>query len=305
MTPKVSVIIPNYNHAPYLKERIDSVLNQTYQDFEVIILDDCSPDNSADIIESYRDKEHVTHIIINEKNSGNTFLQWAKGITLAKGEYIWVAESDDVAEPQLLEILIGEMEQHPQSVVAYGHSQMIDSQGQPLDYSWHPHGSNGKTYVYDGLWYLRHKMLVHNHIYNASMAVFRKSVFDKIPTDYQHYRYCGDWLFWSYVCTFGQVIELCRIVNRYRQHQEKVTNHSQKDGRKWVDIGNILREISQMLQLNSLQKSCLRGRATKRFRNDGGNSFTEIREQYADIFDGNYLDVILYETGKLFGFLRN
>ena len=53
MSPTVSVIIPNYNHAPYLKERIDSVLNQTYQDFEVIILDDCSPDNSVEVIEQY------------------------------------------------------------------------------------------------------------------------------------------------------------------------------------------------------------------------------------------------------------
>ena len=60
MSPTVSVIIPNYNHAPYLKERIDSVLNQTYQDFEVIILDDCSPDNSVEVIEQYRSNPHVS-----------------------------------------------------------------------------------------------------------------------------------------------------------------------------------------------------------------------------------------------------
>lgn len=56
---KVSVIIPNYRHAPYLQERIDSVLAQTWRDFEIIILDDCSPDNSREVIERYRGNERI------------------------------------------------------------------------------------------------------------------------------------------------------------------------------------------------------------------------------------------------------
>ena len=67
MSPLVSVIIPSYNHEKFLKERIDSVLNQTFQDFELIILDDLSPDNSREIIESYRAHPKVSHIIFNEK----------------------------------------------------------------------------------------------------------------------------------------------------------------------------------------------------------------------------------------------
>ena len=96
---KVSVIIPNYRHALYLKERIDSVLEQTYRDFEVIILDDCSPDDSREIIETYRTREKIAHIVYNERNSGSTFMQWQKGFDLAQGEYIWIAESDDFADP--------------------------------------------------------------------------------------------------------------------------------------------------------------------------------------------------------------
>ena len=68
---KVSVIIPNYNHAPYLRERIDSVLAQTYTDLEVILIDDCSTDESRDIMEDYRSEPRVTHIIHNAENSGN------------------------------------------------------------------------------------------------------------------------------------------------------------------------------------------------------------------------------------------
>jgi glycosyltransferase involved in cell wall biosynthesis len=74
MNPIVSVIIPNYNHAPFLKERIESVLNQSFQDFEVILLDDCSTDNSRDIIEQYRHHPRVSNIIFNEQNTGNTFV---------------------------------------------------------------------------------------------------------------------------------------------------------------------------------------------------------------------------------------
>jgi glycosyltransferase involved in cell wall biosynthesis len=75
--PLVSVIIPNYCHSQFLVQRIESVLNQTYQNFEVIILDDCSPDAGASkaVIEKYRGNPHVSHIVYNEENSGSTFKQ--------------------------------------------------------------------------------------------------------------------------------------------------------------------------------------------------------------------------------------
>jgi glycosyltransferase involved in cell wall biosynthesis len=302
-SPKVSVILPNYNHAPYLKQRIDSILNQTFQDFELIILDDCSPDNSRDIINSYRDQPHISHIMLNQENTGNTFIQWERGISLAKGEYIWIAESDDVALPELLQTLVAELQKHPEAVVAYCHSQMIDSEGRPMSFTWHPKGSDGHTYIYDGNEYLRKKMLVHNHIYNASMTVFRKDIFPLIPKDYQQFRYCGDWLFWNHVCQHGQVIEVCRVLNLYRQHEKKVTASSQLEGRKWRDNAGVLTKLSDMLQLSTLQRRCLCGRWTKRFNKENGHTLPEIRQEFPALFGGSKTDIILYEIGKLFGFL--
>lgn len=303
-TPLVSVIVPNYNHAPYLHERIDSILNQTFQDFELILLDDCSTDNSREIILSYKGNQHVTHIILNKENTGNTFVQWERGIQLSRGEFIWIAESDDVAKPQLLETLVTELQGTPGAVVAFSHSQMIDSQGRPMSLTWHPKGSSGEVCVYEGNWFLRHRMLVKNHVYNASMTVFRKSVCQSVPNSYQQYRYCGDWLFWIYACQQGRVIEVCRPLNLYRQHERKVTMDSQLDGRKWRDIAGILRELTGILSLTPLQRRCLRGRWTKRFNKEVGSQMPTLRQEFSDLYGGGKLDIMLYEVGKTFGFLK-
>jgi glycosyltransferase involved in cell wall biosynthesis len=105
-SPKVSIIIPNYNYAKFLEQRLDSVFNQTFQDFEVILLDDCSTDHSVDILSEYKQHPKVSHFIINEINTGSPFKQWKKGIELAKGEFIWIAESDDWAELNFLEQML-------------------------------------------------------------------------------------------------------------------------------------------------------------------------------------------------------
>lgn len=129
---KVSVIIPNYRHALYLKERIDSVLEQTYRDFEVIILDDCSPDDSREIIETYRTREKIAHIVYNERNSGSTFMQWQKGFDLAQGEYIWIAESDDFADPGFLSSCVEQLENEPSCTLAYTESRLVDAESRPM-----------------------------------------------------------------------------------------------------------------------------------------------------------------------------
>ena len=95
--PKVSIVVPNYNHARFLPRRIDSILGQSFQDFELILLDDCSADDSRSILSKYADDPRV-RIEFNEVNSGSSFKQWNKGVRLAHGEYVWIAESDDYAD---------------------------------------------------------------------------------------------------------------------------------------------------------------------------------------------------------------
>lgn len=86
--PLVSVVVPNYNYKRYLNLRIQSILQQTYQNIELILLDDASTDGSEEVLSDYQDHAKVSHILLNEHNTGNPFKQWFKGMQLAKGKYI-------------------------------------------------------------------------------------------------------------------------------------------------------------------------------------------------------------------------
>src|ERR1700740_345808 len=126
--PKVSIVVPNYNHAKYLRQRIESVLTQTYRDFEVILLDDCSTDESRTILREYTSDKRV-RLEFNEVNSGSPFKQWKKGLEMASGKYIWIAESDDYANPRLLERLVAVLESDPAVVFAYCRSSVVEEGG--------------------------------------------------------------------------------------------------------------------------------------------------------------------------------
>ncbi|HWI86885.1 MAG TPA: glycosyltransferase family A protein, partial [Sphingomonas sp.] len=96
--PRVSVIVPNYNHARFLSKRLDSILAQTFADYELLILDDKSTDDSLAVIEPYLDGVRV-RLECNSVNSGGPYRQWNKGLALTSGDYVWIAESDDYADP--------------------------------------------------------------------------------------------------------------------------------------------------------------------------------------------------------------
>src|ERR1700730_3220781 len=112
--PKLTVIVPNYNHERFLAKRLESILNHTFQDVELILLDDCSTDNSR-LILSQSVRDHRVRIEFNDVNSGSTFKQWNKGVHLAQGKYIWIAESDDYADVHLLERLVPLLDNDPKA----------------------------------------------------------------------------------------------------------------------------------------------------------------------------------------------
>lgn len=250
---KVSVIIPNYCHARFLNRRIDSVLNQTYGDFEVIILDDCSTDNSRDIIETYRHHPRVSHIVYNEKNSGSTFIQWDKGFELAQGEYIWIAESDDEAAPTFLEECVGQLEKHPSATIAFSDCLFVDENTRDLcepklQLSFRLSDKNLDTpyTLFNGRAFINHRMFYQNYIMNASMVVFRK---EARPHDfaYKCYRYVGDWLFWVGILLQGDAVYVDKPLDYFRQHGKNTTSKSIATGNNYKEMAHLMQDICRQV----------------------------------------------------------
>lgn len=223
--PQVSVIIPNYNHSLYLQERIDSVLEQSFQDFEVIILDDQSTDNSKNVIEQYRNHLKVSQIIYNETNSGSTFRQWKKGFGIAKGKYIWIAESDDVADPNLLRTLVLALDSDDAVTFSFCRSVKIDSHSQIMEsMSWF--NDLGKrnwmeeSFINDGKEEIRNYLFFKNIVPNASAVLINKKyVNENIFTDISNMKYAGDWYFWVKLAEQGKIAYSAEALNKFRQHQ--------------------------------------------------------------------------------------
>lgn len=247
MIHTVSVIIPNYNHEQFLDERIQSILNQTYQDFEIIILDDCSSDNSRQIIEKYRDDEHVSHIIYNEQNSGSTFKQWEKGFEMAKGELIWIAESDDSCDYHFLENLVPNFNDS-RLVLAFSRSMQFDDDTELGIYPSQVKMNN--SFCMDGNSFIKRYLSYRNIVVNASSAIIRKSVINKIDTDYHLYKGCGDWLFWLYIAEQGDVCYSSECLNYFRQHMSNTTKKLDKSGNNLKEVHKIYMYLVQKNYLN-------------------------------------------------------
>ncbi len=126
---KVSVIVPNYNYSKYLKERLYSVLNQTCKPMEIIFLDDASSDDSVEVAKSILSESGIKSTIIKNDVNRGVFKQWLAGVEKAKGNYIWIAEADDVADVDFLKELVSRVKQE-KSVLAYCQSKVIDENGE-------------------------------------------------------------------------------------------------------------------------------------------------------------------------------
>jgi glycosyltransferase involved in cell wall biosynthesis len=233
--PKVSVIIPNYNHARFLEQRIDSVLNQTFQDFEIILLDDLSIDNSQEILAKYANHPKISHRIFNDINSNSTFKQWNKGIALATGEYIWIAESDDYATPRFLAELVPVLEQNLNVGLAYCQSYLVDETSKILlpnflactdcfdRQRW------TANYLNHGKNECEHFLAGKNTIPNASAVLIRKSVYlAAVDRDNEGFKVAGDWFTWSKILLAADVYFLAESLNYFRYCEGSASRQSAK-----------------------------------------------------------------------------
>lgn len=220
--PPVSIIVPNYNHARFLKQRIDSILNQTFQDFELILLDDASTDDSRSILSSYASDPRV-RIEFNETNSGSPFKQWNKGVRLARGKYVWIAESDDYADTRLLERLVQALDADPNIAFSWCRSWWITPEGDADDYADRLFRRIDRSvwqgdFRMDGRELCRSYLAATNVVPNASAVLFRRRTYELVGGPDESLRVCGDWKLWAAMALTGEVAYVAEPLNCFRFH---------------------------------------------------------------------------------------
>lgn len=222
-TPAVSVIVPNYNHARFLRQRLDSILNQTFQDFELILLDDCSTDDSVAVLREYASHSRVSHFLVNSVNSGSPFAQWSRGLRLALGEYVWIAESDDVAEVTFLEKLLPPLRAQTDVAISAAACRVIDGTGTVITaYSLHDsnpslfQGMSGPVTL-TGRHFIRDCMQWGSGLTNASGLLVRRSVLSSIELPVKM-RYCGDTITWLRALERAKLAYSPEYLNLWRSH---------------------------------------------------------------------------------------
>lgn len=228
--PLVSVIVPNYNHAAFLKQRLDSIYRQTYSNIEVVLLDDCSTDDSTAILQEYAKRyPYNTRLYLNEKNGGKVFAQWEKGISLAKGELVWIAESDDWCERDFLEKLVISFSNR-MVMLAFAQTKFMQNDiciTTMKDYL----GVLTKldcqqNFCMSANELVKYGFAISNVIPNVSSAIFRKHEYlvnDEVTAAWRDLKLCGDWFFYLNLIRGGLVYYSADTTNYYRVHKKSTS----------------------------------------------------------------------------------
>lgn len=203
---------------------MESILEQTCQNFELVLLDDASTDGSDEFLRSYLGRPN-TRLIVNDENSGSPFVQWNRGIREARGNLIWIAESDDVAENRLLEILASRFDDGDSVGLAFCASKRIDEDGTTIQTEDFPSdGIWGHDFRMNGTDAIKEHLYLGNRIVSASAVLFRKDVYELAGPAETSLRLGGDWLQWCRmlrlcdVCYVSQTLSASRIHRSTRRH---------------------------------------------------------------------------------------
>ncbi len=261
-TAKVSVIVPNYNYEKFLYQRIYSILYQKKKIKELIILDDCSRDNSIEMI------KHIKKLIepyidvktsYNDMNSGSAFIQWKKGILSATGQYVWIAEADDYSSKNFLKEQLKSIKKVPNVVLSYTDTAFIDVNGKMIyksvknDIDLMRTGHWDKNFVNDGLKEIKNFAYLNCTIANVSSIIFKNGNFDEVFKLMDEYKQAGDWLFYLELMSRGKICFINKNLNYYRAHGKNVTTTNKKQ-LHFDEIKKIHQYLDNKYKFNTNQK---------------------------------------------------
>ena len=232
----VTAVIPNYNYAHYLRDRLESVFAQTHPVAEVIVLDDGSTDDSHAVArDAAASAARFIRWLPQPRNGGSVFRQWRRAADLARSEWVWIAEADDLCQPGFLAALAAAIRTTPGAVMAFTDSRAIDADGQELWPNHQPYYSEAgvtvlaRDTVIPAVEMLRTCLGTRNMILNASAVLWRRdalcAALDRCGPELETFRMAGDWrLYAEMLAKGGEVAYVARPLNTHRRHGASVTS---------------------------------------------------------------------------------
>lgn len=214
--PLVSVIIPTYNNGQFIKEAIDSVLNQTYSEIEIIVVDDGSTDNTRKIVEKYKNRVKYLY----KENSGSASAR-NMGIRESSGELIAFLDSDDVWEDKKLEEQVRSLQNNQEAALIYCGKLWVDEEGKPIKHEFTQH-EFPEGWIFE-------KLFEANYISSASCVVARKEAilqvggFNESPV----FRNAQDYELWLKIVARYRCLSIPKSLVRYRRHDGNVTKNTE------------------------------------------------------------------------------
>lgn len=299
--PKVSIIVPNYNHGKFLERRLNSIYGQTYKNYEVILLDDCSNDSSVEILRKYYlQYKEKTSLKINTKNSGSVFRQWKKGIIHSTGDLIWIAESDDFCDEDFLEKLVPFFLDES-VMLSYAHSIFVDSKGKPSTFTYENYLSEidksflSKSYIRTAHTEVNKGLGIKNTIPNASAVLFRKPNIDfELFEDnsWLNLKVCGDWILYLKLILGGK-IGYCKDTNNYFCfHEANTTKVAQKHATYYKEHEKVAQVIARSYKIS--ENILMRNQKTiQRHYNENANK--ENKKDFVSLYN---FDLIKNQMNK-------
>jgi glycosyltransferase involved in cell wall biosynthesis len=230
----ISVVVPNYNYARHLRQRMDSIWSQTVVVSEIILLDDASTDDSEAVMAALAQESPIpVRFVRNSENSGSVTRQWAKGVALASGDLVWIAEADDFADSDFLSALLPAFEDD-EVVLGYCESRMVDEAGKvtAADYLGYVADIDPVRWTADfrsdGQQEIAQALCVKNTIPNVSAVLFRREALSSVLRDdvdeLSVYRNAADWLCYIRLLAKGGTLAfVATALNNHRRHARSVT----------------------------------------------------------------------------------
>jgi glycosyltransferase involved in cell wall biosynthesis len=223
--------VPNYNHAAFLHQRLDCIYKQSYRNIEVLLLDDCSTDGSRAILEDYADCfPSITRTHYNHINSGCVFRQWRKGLSLARGELVWIAESDDYCDLNFLETLVKAFDDEAVQL-AYSRQVFVNEDGTTQNGSFEDYVGVVdrrkwvQCYVNTAHAEVHQALGARNTIPNVSGTLFRKPQSLALLDDpeWLEMRVAGDWVFYLHLLRGGKIAFSLNTNSYFRFHSKNTS----------------------------------------------------------------------------------